>query len=97
MEERIIDKIKSAIVEAARGEIVLVEQTKEGVLKISPIKSPKLNPAMTCKEIGDEWILGLYDPNKEENWNKLGIKYVIPWEKFNPNNIEESLKYNIVK
>lgn len=35
--------------------------------------------------------------SKSFNAAKVGWKYIIPWGKFNPNNIEESLKYNIVK
>lgn len=30
--------------------------------------------------------------NVKQAWN-----YIVPFDKFNPNNIEESLKYNIVK
>lgn len=57
----------------------------------------ELKPAMICKEIGDEWVLGLYNPNKKEDWHKIGISYVIPFEKFNPYDIMGCLKHNIVK
>lgn len=96
-EPTLFDRIKSAIIEAGKQAPVIIEQTEDGGVKISPIDTPSFKAAMTCKEIGEEWTLGLYTPNKEQDWSKVGIKYVIPFEVFNPYNIEESLKHNIVK
>lgn len=93
----LFDFIKSSILEAAKQAPVIVEQTEDGGIKISPINTPSFKAAMTCKELGGEWTLGLYIPGKEQDWSKVGIKYVIPFESFNPYNIEESLKHNIVK
>ena len=44
---------------------------------------------------GDEKVW--YDGEKSDTMNKtLSFNYIIPFYKFNPNDIEESLKYNIV-
>jgi hypothetical protein len=56
---------------------------------------------------GDEaWFIRYYAGNKQTWWElgksnnekrKEDWECIIPFDKFNPENIEESLKYNIVK
>lgn len=84
----------------------------EGKLIIGPLKVeeeddlPIDTPVMVC-DILDDWRFRYYAGNKECfvycNKSTYGDdcknrwKYIIPFERFNPTNIEESLKYNIVK
>lgn len=82
----------------------------EGKLIIEPLKVeedlPIDTPCMVSHYGNINFMLRYYAGNKEcydsgkksrsfhhlESWN-----YIIPFDKFNPENIEESLKYNIVK
>lgn len=82
----------------------------EGKLIIEPLKVEKEEdlpidtPVLVCNSI-ESWHLRRYAgqgrafiPNaKIGNEDKSYWNYIIPFDKFNPNNIEESLKYNIVK
>lgn len=83
----------------------------DGKLIIEPLKAEKEEdlpidtPVMVADSI-DNWIFRYYEGNgkcfllsyksKDERGSDFW-KYIIPFDKFNPNNIEESLKYNIVK
>ena len=83
----------------------------EGKLIIEPLKVeedlPIDTPCMcSCSMQGQlAWFVRFY-AGKGQTWWDLGKSHnetrkvdwncIIPWDKFNPNNIEESLKYNIV-
>lgn len=65
-----------------------------------PIDTPVMVSDDTIK-----WLLRYYDSNNEvfcyghksdSNVSSIRYFYTIPFDKFDPNNIEESLKYNIV-
>lgn len=69
---------------------------------------PVDTPVMVCDFISSscDWKLRYYADkrccfvcnNKSVNEApKMRWRYIIPFESFNPNDIEESLKYNIVK
>lgn len=107
-EPTLFDRIKSAIIEAAKESPILIEQIENGAVKISELKEkeedlPIDTPVLVCNSI-ESWHLRRYAGqgraftpnakigNEDKYWN-----YIIPFDKFNPNNIEESLKYNIVK
>lgn len=108
----IFDRIKSAIIEAAKQQPLLVEQTEDGGAKISPIKVkeeeddlPIDTPCMVTNVMND-WSLRYYAGNGEtfiqgykskDNKAKMSWEYIIPCDKFNFENHEECLKYNIVK
>lgn len=110
-EHTIFDRIKSAIIEAAKEANILVEPTEDGGIKISPleVKDKDLavdTPCMVGNESKEFWSLRYYAYNGKVFINGLKSKdeekvmkydYIIPFDRFNPNNIEESLKYNIVK
>lgn len=84
----------------------------EGKLIIEPLKVEEDLPIDTpcmCRSSmqGDlAWFVRFY-AGKGQTWWGLGKSHnettkvnwdcIIPWDKFNPNNIEESLKYNIAK
>ena len=111
----LFDRIKSSILEAAKQAPVIVEQTEDGGIKISPIVEeeedlPIDTPCMVANidnSIIGVWRLAYYSGKKlcydcgksskdlrgfRTSWN-----IIIPFDKFNPNDIEESLKHNIVK
>lgn len=81
-----------------------------GKLIIEPLKKedkdlPIDTPVMATNVIND-WSLRYYAGKgttfiqgykSKENESRINWVYIIPFDKFNPNNIEESLKYNIVK
>lgn len=84
---------------------------KEGKLIIEPLKVeeeedlPIDTPVMVTNIIND-WILRYYAGNgktfiqgykSKDNQAEITWQYIIPCEKFNLENPEESLKYNIVK
>lgn len=83
----------------------------EGKLIIEPLKIkedlPIDTPCMCSSELDDSlWFLRYYaykgkvfkEGKKSDNSRGVvDMEYIIPFDKFNPNNIEESLKYNIVK
>lgn len=108
----LFDRIKSSILEAAKQAPVIVEQTEDGGIKISPIEDknddlPIDTPCM-CSGKHDEglWFLRYYSHKGrvftegrkfKNNKGAITMEYIIPFDKFNPNDIEESLKYNIVK
>lgn len=110
-EHTIFDRIKSAIIEAAKEANILVEPTDDGGIKISPleVKDKDLavdTPCMVGNKSKEFWSLRYYAYNGKVFMNGLKSKdeekvmkydYIIPFDRFNPNNIEESLKYNIVK
>lgn len=109
--ESIFDKLAHSIAEAAKEANILVEQTEDGGIKISSLEVMEEDltvdtPCMVSHYGDINFMLRYYAGNKEcydsgnksksfhhlESWN-----YIIPFDRFNPNNIEESLKYNIVK
>lgn len=109
--ESIFDKIAHSIAEAAKEANILVEPTEDGGIKISPLEEkeddlPIDTPVMVGIKDKKEWYLRYYAGNKQcygegdtsinygymSSWN-----YIIPFDKFNPKDIKESLKYNIVK
>lgn len=74
-----------------------MEEKKEDDL---PIDTPVM------VKIGDEWCLEYYAGkcnfycNSKKSYNGGAwqrSRYIVPFDKFNPNNIKESLKHNIVK
>lgn len=84
----------------------------DGKLIIDPLKVEKEEElekgtyVMVTNDINNEfWTLRQYlcdgycDTYRTESFNipQMKFKYIIEFSKFNPNNIEESLKYNIVK
>lgn len=84
----------------------------DGKLIIEPLKVEKEEElekgtyVMVTNDINNEfWTLRQYlcdgycDTYRTESFNipQMKFKYIIEFSKFNPNNIEESLKYNIVK
>lgn len=84
----------------------------EGKLIIEPLKVeeekdlPVDTPCMVGNKTSEIWGLRYYAYKGKVFMNGLKSKdeervmkydYIIPFDKFNPNNIEESLKYNIVK
>lgn len=108
--ESIFDKLAHSIAEAAKEANILVEPTEDGGIKISPleVKEDDLGIGTPCmvSDDGNEWGFSFYAGNKRTfsdgfKWNKSSNTftwlYIIEFSKFNPNNIEESLKYNIVK
>lgn len=109
--ESIFDKLAHSIVKAAKEANILVEPTEDGGIKISPLEEKEEDfavdtPCMVSHYGDINFMLRYYAGNKEcydsgnksksfhhlESWN-----YIIPFDRFNPNNIEESIKYNIVK
>lgn len=85
---------------------------KDGNLIIAPLKVEKEEElekgtyVMVTNDINNEfWTLRQYlcdgycDTYRTESFNipPMKFKYIIEFSKFNPNNIEESLKYNIIK
>lgn len=84
---------------------------KEGNLIIAPLKVEEeedlpIDTPVMCSLNARIWSLGYYYKNGRvylggfTSKNGLVHKpydYIITFDKFNPNNIEESLKYNIVK
>lgn len=106
--ENIISKITSAIIEAGKNAPIMVEQTEDGGIKISPIEEdlPIDTPCMVGNRTSEMWCLRYYAYKGKVFLGGLTSKYqekltsfdyIIPFNKFNPNDIEESLKYNIVK
>lgn len=82
----------------------------DGKIIIEPLNKkeeddlPINTPCMVTYNTSRGWILRYYAGNKKcfnedgtYKYNKSSWRYIIPFDKFNPNNIEESLKYNIVK
>lgn len=101
------DRIKSSILEAAKQAPVIVEQTEDGGIKISPIEDKNddlpIGAPVIFSNNEDYWCVGIYkgynNVSGKINGKTDGDKYlyIIPFDKFNPNDIKESLKYNIVK
>lgn len=101
--------IANAIAESARDNAILIEQVENGAVKISPIEVDNDLPIDTPVMISSDkkvWALRYYANNKQVHsggdksnsfHHLMTSNYIIPFEKFNPNDIEESLKYNIVK
>lgn len=110
VKEYIFDKLAHSITEAAKEANILVEPTEDGGIKISPLeeKEDDLEIGTPCmvSDDGNEWEFSFYAGNKRTfsdgfKWKKSSNTftwvYIIEFSKFNPYNIEESLKYNIVK
>lgn len=108
--ESIFDKLAHSIAEAAKEANILVEPTEDGGIKISPLEENdndlKIGTPCMVSDDGNEWGFSFYAGNKRTfsdgfKWNKSSNTftwlYIIEFSKFNPNNIEESIKYNIVK
>lgn len=109
--EILFDKIKSAIIEAAKELPILIEQIEDGAVKISQLEVKeedlkKGTHVMVTNDINNEaWTLRQYMSNgycdafrtDSAYLPPMKFRYIIAFDKFNPNNIEESLKYNIVK
>lgn len=108
--ETLFDRIKSAIIEAAKQSPIIIEQTEDGGIKISPIEEkedlPIDTPVMVTIKNNDGWYLRYYagkgrvftyGHKSNEAVSTLEYDEIIPFDKFNPNDIEESLKHNIVK
>lgn len=116
-EPTLFDRIKSAIIEAGKQAPIIIEQTEDGGVKISPIEEkeedlPINTLVMVCSDVnrkidvtyfnlrryaGKGYIYALGESASNCIGTPIKIDIIIPFDKFNPNNIEESLKYNIVK
>lgn len=106
-EPTLFDSIKSAIIEAGKQAPIIIEQTEDGGVKISPIEEKEqdlpIDTPVMCSNNTKYWILAKYAGNEtvsyDINEEVIGEarKYIIEFSKFNPNDIEESLKHNIVK
>lgn len=82
------------------GGKLIIEPLEEKKEEDLPIDTPVM---VKC----GMWSLGYYAGNKRvfvcgksnecKNQTACGFEIIIPFDKFNPNDIEESLKYNIVK
>ena len=85
---------------------------EDGKLIIEPLKVeddlPIDTPCMCSNSLKKEnaWFVRYYAGNKQMWWElgksnnekrKVDWRCIIPFDKFNPNDIEESLKHNIVK
>lgn len=103
----LFEEIIKSIVEAAKNAPIIVERTEDGSVKVSPIEDDLLidTPVM-CSSNGNTWDLYYYFMRKRvyiqgyrscDAKGDIPMDYIIPFDKFNPNDIEESLKYNIVK
>lgn len=107
LKQTLFDRIKSLILEAAKQAPVIVEQTEDGGIKISPIEDKNddlpIGAPVIFSNNEDYWCVGIY-----KGYNNVSGKingktdddkylYIIPFDKFNPNDIKESLKHNIVK
>lgn len=91
---------------------VMVEEIEGGII-IKPIEKkeedlPIDTPVMCSNSIQgkDDWFVRYYAGDGKTWWNlgkscnekrKVDWKCIIPFDKFNPNDIEESLKHNVVK
>lgn len=97
-----------AIIESAKQSSLKVELLKDGAIKISKAEEnkdyPIDTPMMVC--LGGEWSLRYYagggccycNSQKSKTANSFQKwEYTIPFDKFNPNDITNSLKYNINK
>lgn len=111
----LFDLVKSSIIEAAKQAPVIVEQTEDGCIKISPIVEeeedlPIDTPCMVANidnSIIGVWRLAYYagkklcydcgNSSKDLRGFLTSWNIIIPFDKFNPNDIKESLKHNIVK
>lgn len=108
----LFDQIKSAIIESAKESPILIEPTEDGGVKISPLKVdddlPIDTPCVCCNSGGNDeaWFFRYYAGNCQTWWKlgkscnekrKVNWNCIIPFDKFNPNDFEESLKHNIVK
>lgn len=85
-------------------------EERDGGLLVKPIEKendlPIDTPCMVCNKPSGDWYLRYYAgykktfiDSKKSRDNEISVKwkFIIPFNKFDPNNIEESLKYNIVK
>lgn len=85
-------------------------EERDGGIFVKPIEKeddlPIDTPCMVCTKLEEDWHLRYYAGNKrvfcdgkKSDDRKLPIqwRYIIPFDKFNPNDIEGSLKHNIVK
>lgn len=83
----------------------------EGKLIIEPLKVEEeedlpIDTTVMATNVINDWSLRYYAGKgttfiqgykSKDNKSRINWVYIIPFDKFNPNNIEESLKYNIVK
>lgn len=93
------------VVEENKQGITLEE--KDGSIIITPIEDKEedlpIDTPVMCSNNETFWFLGLYKGsgqvvNRLDGKSQLDSRnYIIPFDKFNPNDIEESLKYNVVK
>lgn len=93
-----------AIIDAAKTAPIVIEPTEDGGIKISPMKEDShIGTHVVCSNNTDYWILGFYKGNGtvseriDGKSESIKFDYIIPFDKFNPKNIKESIKYNISK
>ena len=85
-------------------------EEKDGSIIITPIEDEEedlpINTPMMVADVLEDWRFRYYaggkkcfehSLKKEETSETNRWRYMIPFDKFNPNDIKESLKYNIVK
>lgn len=77
--ENIISKITSAIIDAAKNAPIMVEQTEDGGIKISPIKEkdfPVGTPVIHSNN-KDYWAVGIYQGSGRVSVNVNGKDQII--------------------
>lgn len=105
--------ISEAVKSVVNADTSVELEEKDGTIVIRAVKNKKEDlpidtPVMVNENITERaWVLNYYKGNGYTTINKDEIKNtnnspypwecIIPFDKFNPNDIEESLKYNIVK
>lgn len=82
-------------------------EEKDGSIIITPIEDKEedlpIGTFVVCSNNTEYWVIGVY-----EGYNLISTRidgkdggecrnYIIPFDKFNPSDIQESLKHNIVK
>lgn len=85
--------------------IGVIVSEQDGKLIIEPIKEDDDLPIDTPCMVSDlkaNWSLRYYSGNNKvysylSKSERVHYRYIIPFDKFDPNNIEESLKYNIAR
>lgn len=88
---------------------VMIEEIEGGII-IKPIEEKEedlpIDTPVMVRDILNSWILRYYAGKGKcfvdgckSNEKKISVSYkeIVPFDKFNPNDIEESLKHNIVK
>lgn len=100
----LVNAIHKVVEENKQG--ITIEE-KDGSIIITPIKKEEedlpIGTFVACSNNTEYWAIGVYKGYKHISTRIDGEdggecrNYIIPFDKFNPSDIQESLKYNIVK